>query len=342
MADAARHQGLGFGISNHRAENWWFFNGGTRYDSDVLDPEFADLYGPARSNRTQPDVAFLEDWLARLIEVVERFDPDIVYFDWWIEQPAFRPYLATFAAYLYNRGVETGRTPVINYKWDAFDRGTAVYDIERGTAQEIQDEFFQNDTSVSRIGWAHLSENEFKSASDVIGELLDVVSKNGSLLLNVGPRPDGSIGPEEVEVLEGVGDWLAVNGEAIFGTRPWKVFGEGPTRPIARSFSDSASVPWTDRDFRFTSRGAGVVYATMFVWPENTIQVATFGANLRTNTQAIHRVTLLGHGDVPWQLDDDALRVELRGVAHVAGSPSLKIELEEPTAVPRYEPDFPQ
>jgi alpha-L-fucosidase len=116
VAAAARKVGLAFGVSNHRAEHWWFFNGGTRYDSDVLDPKNADLYGPARPNRTQPDKAFLDEWLARLVDTVEKYEPDLVYFDWWIEQPAFRDYLARFAAYYYSRGAREGRPPVINFK----------------------------------------------------------------------------------------------------------------------------------------------------------------------------------------------------------------------------------
>lgn len=342
LAAAARRQGVAFGVSNHRAENWWFFNGGTRFDSDVLDPAYADLYGPARSIRTQPDEPFLRDWLARLVDTVERYDPEIVYFDWWIEQPAFRPWLALFAAYLYNRGLRTGRSPVINYKWNALDEGAGVYDIERGTAQAIEHRFFQNDTSASRVGWAHLAVNEFKTAADVIGELIDVVSKNGALLLNVGPKPDGTFEAAETALLEGVGDWLAVNGEAIYGTRPWVVFGEGPTRPKAGSFADTEPTPWTDEDIRFTSRDGHIVYASHFRWPTREAVVRSLGGDLRLTDQPVLAVELLGSGPLAWALERDGLHVELADAPRRSGSPVLKITLARRSPVERWEPSFPQ
>ncbi len=341
LAAAARAHGLAFGVSNHRAEHWWFFNGGMKFDSDVRDPEYSDLYGPAQPLGTQPDEEFLDDWTARLAEVVERYDPEIVYFDWWIEQPAFRPRLADFAAYYYNRAARAGqRPPVINYKWDAFDKGSAVYDIERGTAQGIETEFFQNDTSASRIGWAHLHENVFKTAQDVIGELIDVVSKNGTLLLNIGPRPDGSIAPEERAVLEGLGDWMRVNGEAIHGSRPWRVFGEGPTSPRVGSFADADPTIWTREDLRFTAKG-DVVYAAPFIDPGSDVTVRSLGRGLRIVGEPVLDVAVLGHGAVPWRQDDDGLHVDLSDIDHNGPTPVLRISLEGARTVERFEPGFP-
>jgi alpha-L-fucosidase len=341
IATAARARGIVFGLSNHRAENWWFFNGGRKVDSDVQDPSFGGLYGPAQPLGTQPDDVFLDDWTARLVEMVERYDPDLVYFDFWIEQPAFRPRLAEFAAYYYNRAHSRGDvSPVINYKWEAFEKGSAVYDIERGTAQGIEAEFFQNDTSISRIGWGYLDENVFKSAQDVIGELIDVVSKNGTLLLNIGPRPDGSITDEERAVLEGLGAWLRVNGEAIYGSRPWKVFGEGPTQPRLGSFADSAPTVWTPEDFRFTSNG-DAVYVSPFVDPGATIEVRSLGSAMRVVGVPIREVSVLGFGPVSWVQDPDALRVDLSGVAQNGITPVIRVDLEPEKRVERYEPSFP-
>jgi len=106
LADAVRRQSMTFGVSSHRAEHWFFFNGGTKFDSDVLDSEFADFYGPAQREEIQPNKPFLQDWLARTSEIVDRYHPELVWFDWYIEQPAFEPYLREFAAYYYNRGEE--------------------------------------------------------------------------------------------------------------------------------------------------------------------------------------------------------------------------------------------
>src|SRR5579871_6534180 len=105
LAAATRRAGLTFGLSYHRAEHWWFQNGGREIPSDVQDPRYADFYGPAQRDpeHNPPDAAFLDDWTHRLVELVERYQPQLVYFDWWIEQPAFAPYLPRFAAYYYNR-----------------------------------------------------------------------------------------------------------------------------------------------------------------------------------------------------------------------------------------------
>lgn len=341
LAVAARARGIVFGISNHRAEHWWFFNGGRTFDSDVQDPANGDLYGPAQPLDTRPDEEFLDDWTARLAEVVERYDPELVYFDWWIEQPAFRPRLAEFAAYYYNRASKRqARHPVINYKWEAFDKGAAVYDIERGTAQGIEEEFFQNDTSASRIAWAHLSENEYKTAQDVIGELLDVVSKNGTLLLNIGPRPDGTIVEQERAVLEGLGEWMAVNGEAVYGSRPWLVFGEGPTAPRLGSFADSDPTIWTSEDLRFTTVD-GALYVAPLVRPGDQLIVRSLGRALRIVAEPVVEVSVLGYGGVPWTQDDDALRVDLAGLDGDRPTPVVRVVLEPARPVERFEPGFP-
>jgi len=126
------------GASSHRAEHWFFMNGGARFDSDVLDPRWNDFYGPAQREETAPNERFLEDWLLRTVEVIDRYRPQVLWFDWWIEQPAFAPVLRTLAAYYYNRAAEWGREVVINHKWDAFAPGTAVYDIERGATARIE------------------------------------------------------------------------------------------------------------------------------------------------------------------------------------------------------------
>ncbi len=119
LADAVRRQWLVFGLSSHRAEHWWFFNGGMAFDSDVQDARYADLYGPAQSESLPPNEAFLDDWLARTCELVDKYQPQLVWFDWWIEQPIFQPYLQRFAAYYYNRGADWQRGVAINYKHDA-------------------------------------------------------------------------------------------------------------------------------------------------------------------------------------------------------------------------------
>src|SRR4249920_3578933 len=254
-----RTQSMVPGASSHRAEHWWFFNGGMKFESDVRDPEYADLYGPAQREELTPTEPFLEDWLARTVEMVEHNGAQLIWFDWWIEQDAFRPWLAKFAAWFYNRGVALNRPVAINYKFDAFPPGSAVYDVERGQNAGIRPMPWQNDTSVSVTSWGWIEGQKYKDIRDILGDLLDVVSKNGALLLNVGPKPDGSFEAEERDLLCRIGDWLAVNGEAIYGTSPFTISGEGPTEVEDTFLNDEYRKPFTAQDIRFTTR-ADVLY----------------------------------------------------------------------------------
>ena len=312
LAEAVRRQWLVFGLSSHRAEHWWFMDGGMQFPSDVQDPRYAAFYGPAHPRTTPPHEAFLDDWLARTCEVVDKYAPQLVWFDWWIETPAFEPYLRRFAAHYYNRGAEWGRGVAINYKHQAFREGTAVYDIERGQLTDTRPIFWQTDTSISRNSWGYVENQEYKTARDIIGDLADIVSKNGALLLNIGPRPDGTIPEPEQEILLEIGRWLAVNGEAIYATRPWKVYGEGPTRVVAGSFQDTARQAFTPRDVRFTTKG-DILYAIVLGWPERgEAVIQSLGADLTLLPRAIAKVEMLGVAEpLRWSRGSRGLRVRL-------------------------------
>ncbi len=255
LADEVRAREMVFGVSSHRAEHWWFMDGGMQFDSDVQDPAYAGLYGPAKPKDTQPDEEFLEDWLARTCELVDKYRPQVVWFDWWIEEPAFRPYLKKFAAYYYNRAAEWGLGVAINYKNDAYPPNAAVFDVERGQLPGIRDLYWQTDTAVSKNSWGYVANQDYKTSASIIHDLVDIISKNGCLLLNIGPRPDGSIPEPEQEMLLDIGKWLEVNGEAIYGTRPWKVYGEGPTEVVGGSFNDTKREAFSAQDIRFTVGG---------------------------------------------------------------------------------------
>jgi alpha-L-fucosidase len=301
-----RRQWLVFGLSSHRAEHWWFFDAGMHFDSDVRDPRWAGLYGPAQPRDVlPPNDQFLEDWLARTCELVDKYRPQLVWFDWWIEQPAFEPHLRTFAAYYYNRAAQWRRGVAINYKHQAFPEGTAVFDVERGQLAEIRPHFWQTDTSVSRNSWGHVAAQDYKSVTAIVGDLADIVSKNGALLLNIGPRADGTIPEPEQELLTGIGDWLAVNGEAVYGTRPWHVFGEGPTRVVSGSFADTKRAAFTSQDVRFTTRVTTrqgrrreTLYAVVLAWPESgaerAVTIRSLAAGNALYPHEIARVELLG------------------------------------------------
>lgn len=279
LAKAVRAEGLHLGASSHRVEHNFFFDQGRTIVSDVNDPQYAAFYGPAHhwmENRqgtplsndfTYVSKAWTEDWLERAAEIVEKYKPEIMYFDWWDGQPSVRPALTRFAAFYYNSVQSDGKPAgVINYKDYAMQEHSGVLDIERGQLAGIRPQYWQTDTSVSNQSWGYIEHDTFKSPHFIVHQLADIVSKNGNLLLNIGPRSDGTI-PEEVQqVLHEVGAWLKINGDAIYGTRPWRVYGEGPTKVVEGSFHDTDTQSYTADDLRFTTKN-GVLYAIELGWP---------------------------------------------------------------------------
>ncbi len=338
LAKAFRDQDIVFGASSHRAEHWWFFDQGMYIDSDVLDAKYSSLYGPASNKRVaethaeMPDQQFLDDWLLRCCEIVDKYQPEVMYFDWWICQPVFQPYLQKFAAYYYNRGAEWNKEVAIDFKeWEgrSFPDGTGVFDIERGRAGEIRHDFWQTDTSVSKNSWGYVTNHEYKEVDSIIDDLIDVVSKNGALLLNIGPRADGTIPETEQQMLRDIGKWLQVNGAAIYGTRPWHKFGEGPTMDVGGSFTDTERQPFTGADLRFTTKG-DTLYAIALAWPEDRKLTV---ASLPKTAGKVEDVMLLGHdGKLKWHQSETGLSVELPADRPTEFALSLKITgLKMPT-----------
>jgi alpha-L-fucosidase len=318
LARAVREKGLVFALSTHRAEHWWFFDQGMTFDSDVRSGKWHELYGPARPEKTpdsktsQPDREHLDDWMARTVELVERYRPQLVWFDWWIEQPAFEPYLRRFAAYYYNQAAGHGEGVAINYKNAAFPDGAAVLDVERGQLAAIRPFFWQTDTSISKNSWGYVKEQDYRTADSIVDDLVDIVSKNGALLLNVGPRPDGTIPEEEQRILLEVGRWLETNGEAVYATRPWSVFGEGPTPVVEGSFNDTKRAAFTGEDIRFTTRG-DTIYAIALAWPrDGRLVVRSLARGAENAPSEITSVNLLGSAETAgWTRDGSGLVVEL-------------------------------
>jgi alpha-L-fucosidase len=326
LATAVRAQGLHLGASSHRAEHWWFYNGGMNFDSDVKDPRYAGLYGPAKPDKTQPDEAYLNDWLARTAEIVDKYQPELVWFDWWIEQPVFQPYLQKFAAFYYNRGAEWKRGVAINYKNKSFPERAAVLDIERGQLDKLRPIFWQTDTSIGEKSWGYIEGEKFRTPDSLVHELVDIVSKNGTLLLNIGPRSDGTIPEQAEKILLDLGQWLSVNAEAIYGTRPWKVYGEGPTKVVGGSFKDTAGHPFTPQDIRFTTKG-DVLYAIALAWPQDgKVTIKSLAAAAPLWSAHIKAVELLGSpAQLKWQRNKDGLHVELPAEKPCDYAISLKI-----------------
>ena len=320
IAAAVRAENMVFGLSSHRAEHHWFMDGGLAFDSDVKDPEFADLYGPIcgepqtdghnfQAGRPTPE--FVEDWLVRSCELVDKYQPQLFWFDWWINNAAYRKALKEFAAYLYNRGEEWNKGVALNYKYQALTPKSAVFDIERGQLDSIYPLFWQNDTSVSKTSWCYVKNHDYKKSDEIIGDLVDVVSKNGALLLNIGPKPDGTIPEPEQQILLDIGKWLKVNGEAIYSTRPWTIYGEGPTQVVSGSFSDTKRMAFTSGDIRFTCN-EDILYAIPLARPaDGVIKIRQLAEQSNHAPASIDHVELLGCGAIEWNRDRDALTVIL-------------------------------
>jgi alpha-L-fucosidase len=307
LARASRQQGLVFGLSSHRIEHWFFMNGGRHFNSDVIDPKFHDFYGPAREENETPSPEYMNDWLLRNTELINNYQPQLFWFDWWIEQPAMDPYRKSFASYYYNKGLEWNKGVVINYKNAAFPEGTAVYDIERGSSKATKKLPWQTDTSIGKKSWGFIDGEENKTSNEIIDALIDIVSKNGNLLLNIGPRPDGTISDGQQAVLLDIGKWLDVNGEGIYGTRPWKVSGEGPTENPEENvqFNEYKAKGYQVKDIRFTSKG-DVVYTHVLDVPKETVMIKS----LSLSNGKITNVELLGSQEkVTWTQSSSGLKI---------------------------------
>ena len=327
LNEACEQEGLILGASSHRIEHWFFMGHGKEFDSDVKEPlKRGDFYWPAMPepdhhdlfSTPAPSKEFLEDWLVRCCEIVDRYQPKQFYFDWWIQHHAVKPYLRKFAAYYYNQARKWGKEVTICYKHDAFPFGTATVDIERGKFAEVQPFHWQTDTSIARNSWCWTEDNTFKTSESLVRELVDVVSKNGVMLLNVGPKPDGKISEEEQSVLKGIGDWLAINGEAIYETQVWRKSNEGPTVTKEGQFTDGEDTDYTAEDFSFTCKG-NHLYAINMYWPENgEVTIRSLAKQDASHLPVFHgviqNVEIIGYDNIEWSRDEQGLHVKKSGI----------------------------
>lgn len=328
LTESVNKLGIINGSSSHRIEHWFFMGHGKEFDSDITnDEQEGDFYYPAMPEPNHydlfsspvPDKAFLEDWLVRCCELVDKYNPKVFYFDWWIQHSSAKPYLKKFAAYYYNRADERNQGVVINYKHDAFMFGTAVVDIERGQFKDAKPYIWQTDTSVARNSWCYTEGNTYKPVSEIICTLIDVVSKNGRMLLNIGPKADGTIPDEDKNTLLEIGEWLKANGEGIYSSKVWRYSEEGPTQTVEGQFSDGNAKSFTSKDFRFTVNGNSL-YVFALNYPENQkITVKSLAeadaSKLPVFNGIIKNVSLLGFNDtVEYSRDKKGLHIKTHNV----------------------------
>ena len=300
-----------FGVSNHFAENDWFFDEEAGKDTDLTDPAYAELYGVG-GGKTREHV---EKWFAISTEIIEKYRPDLIYYDFDLGNDAFNTYedanrylmLTNYYAAAGNR--EGCEGVVCNYKFDAFTQQEAVLDKEREALGEIQPIPWQSDTSVGAKSWGYVTDEVYRTGEEFIGALIDVVSKNGNLLLNVGPMADGTIPPESRKIMETIGAWLGTYGDAIYATRPWTVCGDGDAQNTGDSYV------YTGRDIRFTkSKDGDRLYVSALGAPENgRLAVKTLNRR-RWSAETVESICLLdGENRIPltWTQTEDALEITL-------------------------------
>lgn len=326
---------LRFGVSSHmnNGHDHVFFQGeadttgplaGVPYDT--VDPAYADLYGRRTPDRKRLGPGFGQEWENRHLDLVDKYQPDLFYFDGPL---AYEAHGLRVGAHFYNRNLEQhgGRLEAVLNLKHGFPEGAAVHDIERGQSSTLRELPWQTDTTLNS-GWFYLGGGERVikvhggEAAMAVGDsdliltgpvciqnLCDIVSKNGNLLLNAGQRADGSLPEHLVRELEVIGDWLSVHGEAIYETRPWKIFGEGPT-PVGDGYGSEPTSLFTTEDIRFTTLG-DTLYVMVLGGPREVVRVPSLGTGSAQQPGRVSRVTLVGSdAPVAWQQTAEALTLD--------------------------------
>ena len=359
-AALARQNGLRFGVTVHQGRNWWWFQtahgadtsgplSGVPYDGRLSEREGKDewwqgfdphrVYGVKHPFNALPDISYVKDFYDRTRDLIDQHDPDLLYFDNSLFPLGWAG--MNLGAYFYNHNLQTrgGKLEAVaNVKQvpDKFAKAV-IADYERGLTNQIMKYAWQSETCIGQWHYnraLYEKSGEFGGYTpprDIVHWLIDAVSKNGTFILNVPGRPDGTIDSKEEAVLDRLTAWMQANGEAIYATRPWKIYGEGPNLIKAGSFQGHSVSQLGPKDIRFTQNKAGsVLYAMVLGWPQEPIAIESLGTSAAHNPGRIEHVQLLGtEQKLNWRQEPAALRVSLpkdfRPQADYAAS--LKISL---------------
>jgi len=298
LEKAIRDRGMKFVVTFHHARNnlWspeegkWtgHYSELKKYFPKLLEDTIdAMMYG------YMPRDFFEKYWLAKLVEVVDKYQPDLVWFDSWLNEISEKR-RAQFAAYYFNKARSWGKDVVITRKQDDLPVSFSIEDFEKGRMDKLTDHCWFTDDTISMGSWCYTQDLKIKPTRQVLHVLIDIVSKNGCLLLNISPKADGTIPDDQKQVLLDIGRWLQVNGEAIYNTRPWLSFGEGPTRlEKGGGFTHrhGGYLQYTSEDIRFTrSKDNSTLYAIVLGWPGKQIKPKSILVESEDNA----RVSLIG------------------------------------------------
>ena len=342
---AADKHGLKFGISDHLwiSPKWFSTSKGSDKEGpyagkpyDGADPRNFSLYGS--SPKVYTDLSWNEEgipetwkrhWFARIKDLVDEYHPDLLYCDGPIP---FEDYGLSILAHLYNQSAAKhgGKTQSIYTSKRAEDSqvGTCVFDVERGVVDSIWPRPWQTDTCIGDWHYNRDTVGRYKTPKTVVDMLVDIVSRNGNLMLNFPLPASGMLDSDELNTLDGITKWMAVNSDAIYDTRPWKIYGESPAKAAAgnASFNESKRQDMTEVDVRFTTKGK-LLYAFFMGWPQsNQVTIRPLKTNNAQRTGKIEHVELLGHGKVEFTRDDEGLKIRLPAQRPCEHAYALKLE----------------
>jgi len=306
-----------------RHSHFGFFNGTPPTSTD---PKLKYLYGNLGSDEANEKL-----WMDKLVEVVDQYEPDIVWFDSWLDQISESQRQA-FCAYYLNQADGWGKDVAICFKQEDLPHDVAIEDFEKGRMNKLTEEVWLTDDTISKGSWCYTEDLTIKPTSQVLHVFLDIISKNGVLLLNLSPKADGSIPSDQRETLEGMGRWLKQYGQAVYDTRPWLEFGEGPTRLAGSGHfvhQKGGYLKYTAQDIRYTTKD-DAVYAIILGWPGagETATMTLFGDGQIGADEAVKAVSLLGSdAKIKWSRDARGLHVTMPPNAPAGGNLAVVLKL---------------
>jgi alpha-L-fucosidase len=322
MSRAIRNEGMRFIATFHHQWLWGWYPTMDK-SVDASDPRYAGLYGPPApgspfgfgkpwSTLAPPTQEFQDTWAAKVNEVVDKYQPSLIYFDSRLNI-IDESHLTQVFAHYYNEAERWGEEVSVTYKNRELPWDVGLLDLERGRLDKLAPFKWLTDDAIDWKSWSHVQNPSYKTAGRIVGELVDIVSKNGNLLLDITPTAEGVMPEAVVERLLAIGKWLEVNGEAIYGTRPWKVFGEGPTQVKDGMFGEEKIPDFVAQDIRFTSRWK-TLYAIALDWP-SAPNLLIKSLNTRDRLLAkgeIANISLLSSdAKLTWQHDAEGLKINL-------------------------------